>query len=296
MKSIYKSYLFFAALIGLIACEEIDKKDPYIAWENPADMYEGDALSAVQLNAIAETDGDFIYNPPEGTVLPLGEHQKLTLKFTPYDTEHYNVVEDSVFVNVKSRPILDADGNLYTEVKIGNQIWLAEPLITTHFNNGDPISYIAEDSKWGEQTGPAFGWYQSKPENSLPWGAYYNLAVIRDERGICPEGYHIPTMEEYQEMIDYLGEGAGSKMKSPLNWDNPGNNSSGFNAPGSSLRDVDGVYKYQNLVAFLWTDTANPDDGNLNMILTLSNDGGVWFQGDGLPQKGHPVRCIKDSE
>ena len=292
MKSIYKICLVLA-VIFITACDE-DKMDPYVAWENPADMYEGDVLGSVQLNAMAETDGEFSYFPPEGTVLELGDNQKLSLIFTPFDNENYNVIEDSVFVNVKNVPIVDADGNLYTEIEIGNQVWLAEPLITTHFNNGDPIANIVDDTQWGSQAGPAFGWFENNAGNALPWGGYYNQAVVNDSRGICPNGYHIPSQEEYQTLIDYLGEGAGSKLKSIMNWSNPGNNSSGFNAPGSSLRMPDGVYRYQNLVSFFWTTTSSPDQPGGSMIFVLSNEGNAGFQSDGQTYYGLPIRCIKD--
>jgi uncharacterized protein (TIGR02145 family) len=295
MKTYFKIYTFFAILIALSSCEKDDQMKPYVGWENPEDMYVGDALSSVQLNALAEVDGEYSYSPPEGTVMELSDNQELTLTFTPFDTDNYSVVEDLVYVNVKNVPIEDADGNLYTEIEIGNQIWLAEPLITTKFNNGDPIPYIADDTQWGSQAGPAFGWFENNTGNALPWGGYYNQAVVNDSRGVCPEGYHIPSQEEYQALIDHVGGATGgSQLKSILNWSNPGNNASGFNAPGSSLRMPDGVYRYQYLVAFLWTTTTSSDVADGKMIFVLNNEGGAGFQADGLPLYGLPIRCIKD--
>lgn len=300
MKTRFKIYAFFAMLITFSSCEKNDQKTPYVGWENPAYMYVGqtDTLTSVQLNAIAETDGTYTYDPPAGTILALGDNQKLTLTFTPSDKDSYRTVVDSVFVNVKNMPIEDADGNLYTEVQIGDQIWLAEPLISTHFNNLEPITYVADDKQWGSQNGgAAFGWYQSNENKAYPFGAFYNQAVVNDPREICPVGFHIPTQEEYQILIDEVGGASGgTQLKSMLNWSNPGNNASGFNAPGSSLRDPNGVYQYQTLVAFLWTSTPSTDVADGKMILVLNNEGSAGFQGDGLPLYGLPIRCIKDTE
>jgi uncharacterized protein (TIGR02145 family) len=299
MKLYYKIYLLLLVVALSAACEDTDRIDPYVGWENPADMYLGvtNTLSEVQLNAIASTEGTYTYDPPIGTVLELGDDQELKLTFTPDDGSNYNTVEDVVFANVKNKPIEDADGNLYTEIEIGNQIWLSEPLITTHFNNFETIPYVADDTQWGSQSGPAFGWYQSNEAFATPWGGFYNQAVVNDPRGICPEGYHIPTQAEYQTLLDYVGGASGgSLLKSTLNWGIPGNNDSGFNAPGSSLRLPSGAYAYQTLVAFLWTTTASPDSAENKMIFVLHNAGTAGFQADGLPLYGLPIRCIKDSE
>ena len=43
----------------------------------------------------------------------------------------------------------DIDGNVYETVLIGEQLWMAENLKVTHYNNGDAITHIANEEHWG---------------------------------------------------------------------------------------------------------------------------------------------------
>ena len=77
------------------------KSIPVIIWENPKDIVHGTALSEIQLNATADIDGTFVYDPVIGTILNTGDGQTLTVTFTPTDAEHYEVTtRDSVKINV----------------------------------------------------------------------------------------------------------------------------------------------------------------------------------------------------
>ena len=66
-----------------------------IAWNPPASIQYGAALSDVELNATASVPGNFVYSPTAGTVLQAGV-QKLTVTFTPSDTETYSTVTSNV--------------------------------------------------------------------------------------------------------------------------------------------------------------------------------------------------------
>ena len=73
---------------------------PVITWGHPADIEHGTALSEVQLNATADVEGTFIYDPLPGTVLNIGDEQPLTLVFNPTDFEHYATTRDTIKINV----------------------------------------------------------------------------------------------------------------------------------------------------------------------------------------------------
>ena len=79
----------------------IAKTTPVITWANPPDIQPGTALSSTQLNATASVPGTFTYNPPTGTVLPIGSGQALSVTFTPTDSTDYNTAVASAQINVK---------------------------------------------------------------------------------------------------------------------------------------------------------------------------------------------------
>src|SRR5207244_29077 len=67
----------------------VSKATPIITWNNPADITAGTALSATQLNAVANTPGSGTYTPPAGTVLNAGNGQTLSVNFTPTDALNF---------------------------------------------------------------------------------------------------------------------------------------------------------------------------------------------------------------
>jgi hypothetical protein len=70
-----------------------------IAWDNPAPITYGTALSASELDATANIPGSFAYNPTNGTVLPAGSNT-LSVIFTPTNTINYSSLTDSVSIFV----------------------------------------------------------------------------------------------------------------------------------------------------------------------------------------------------
>jgi uncharacterized protein (TIGR02145 family) len=134
--------------------------------------------------------------------------------------------------------------NDFDEVTIGNQIWMSKNLNVDKFRNGDPIPYAKYESDWieaFENKKPVYGYLDNNPNNEYKYGKIYNWYAIIDKRGLAPEGWKIPTVQDWETLINFLGgqEFAGEKMKSNSeNWNNFGfgNNSSGFSAePGGNI-------------------------------------------------------------
>jgi len=99
----------------------------------------------------------------------------------------------------------DQDGNTYKTVKIGNQWWMAENLKVTHYCNGDAIPNVTDNSEWeGLYTG-AYCAYDNNESNADTYGYLYNWYAVDDSRNIAPEGWHVPTDEEWKELEMYLG-------------------------------------------------------------------------------------------
>ena len=172
------------------------------------------------------------------------------------------------------------DGKVYKTVKIGNQIWMAENL-----------AYKAENGCWA---------YDNDKSKVAEYGYIYDWETAKN---ICPKGWHLPSDEEWTELINYLGgkEIAGEKLKSSIGWDlsdgkNYGNNSSGFSAlPGGFCIDHGkGMMIFGGL----------GEDGDLWSSTTISGDAATYYKlDDNRSSIGHAaiyrgtgmaVRCIKN--
>ena len=99
--------------------------------------------------------------------------------------------------------VVDADGNCYDTVHIGNQIWMKSNLRTTHFRDGSPIPL-------GSGTNTAGPWYFHPSTADAPgyssetYGLYYSEEAVHDTRGLCPAGWHVPTVSDWEELGLYV--------------------------------------------------------------------------------------------
>jgi uncharacterized protein (TIGR02145 family) len=114
------------------------------------------------------------------------------------------------------------------EVKIGNQIWMAENLNIDQFRNGDSISEAKTAEEWlnaVKEGKPAWCYYNNSSANGLKYGKLYNIYAVTDSRGLAPVGYHIPDDDEWYSLKrtldsnDYIfGKKAIKKLKSTTGW------------------------------------------------------------------------------
>ena len=150
-----------------------------------------------------------------------------------------------------STTVTDIDGNVYQTVIIGGQVWMAENLKVTHYRNDDLIPHIISNSEWTNQTTGAYCNYDNDVDNVTTYGRLYNWYAVNDSRNIAPEGWHVPSDEEWQTLVDYLGGSsvAGGKMKTTGTievgtglWCPPNigaTNESGFSALPGGFRDYE---------------------------------------------------------
>ena len=78
---------------------KVNKATPVITWATPSSVKEGTELTDTQLNATANVEGTFEYDPAAGTKLNAGT-QTLSTTFTPTDTANYNTAKKSVKIKV----------------------------------------------------------------------------------------------------------------------------------------------------------------------------------------------------
>jgi uncharacterized protein (TIGR02145 family) len=168
------------------------------------------------------------------------------------------------------------DGKVYRTVKIGSQWWMAQNMACN----------------------TVVGCYSyNNDESTIPvYGYYYTWSYAKS---VCPSGWHLPNMEDWKELSDYLGgeEVSGGKMKSISGWDSPNTgatNESGFNGmPGG-----DGNYqtlKFYSMGRYANFWSAKGYGNNKAQYFYLS------FEYNGLHETSIDpdtevlnVRCVKD--
>ena len=101
--------------------------------------------------------------------------------------------------------VTDIDGNVYETVILGEQLWMAENLKTTHYQNGDDIPHVINTSDWDNLSTGAYCEYENNQINSEIYGRLYNWYTIDDSRGVCPEGFHVPSDDEFKQLEMFLG-------------------------------------------------------------------------------------------
>lgn len=177
------------------------------------------------------------------------------------------------------------------EVVIGNQSWSKYNLAVTKFNNGDPIELITDNKKWAKSKKPAMCYYENNTENGKIYGAMYNLYAVLDSRGLAPEGFKIPSEDDFRNLIETLGSQTADKLKSKENWENNKNGATdiNFNAFPGGFRQEDGEFWSFGNGMFFWSNTKDSNDG---WYLGIDSDVEAYVSCQ-RQNCGLYIRCIK---
>lgn len=219
--------------------------------------------------------------------------------------------DDEPEVSIETSPgsgVTDADGNTYATIVLGNgQEWMAENLRTTSYANGDAIAEVGGTSWSGLSTG-AYCWHSSNADSSVIFGLLYNFHTVADDRNVCPDGWHVPSVDEWNSLIAYIDPTAqldtnpqstvaGARMKSTDSdhWQEPNNeanNLSGFSGVGAGFRSNDGSFYSFRQFGYWWTSTENTTTTARNRSLYYGN--GQLGSYISNRRSGLSVRCLKD--
>jgi uncharacterized protein (TIGR02145 family) len=200
-------------------------------------------------------------------------------------------------------PITDADGNVYTSVTIGTQVWMVENLKTTKFNDGTAIPLVT-DASWVSLTTPAYCWYQNEIGQKSIYGALYNWMAVNTNK-LAPAGWHVATDADWATLVTYLGGDtlAGGKLKSTGTieavtglWLAPNTgatNSAGFKGYPGGFRNstVDG-FDMINRHGFWWTSTVYGT--STAWAYELAYDNAAAYRNYNPKTGGYSVRCVKN--
>ena len=199
------------------------------------------------------------------------------------------------------------DNRTYKTVVIGSQTWMAENL-----NYSDSITYSGMKGR---------SWcYNNKVDSCSKYGRLYNWAAAMDSagmwstngkgcgygktcsvttpaRGICPEGWHLPSKTEWETLFIAVGgkSTAGKDFKSTSGWNSNGNGTDayGFSALPAGNRDGGGNYISEGTRAYFWSSTEDNSSSANYIFLRYSNDNASQNAND--KDIGFSVRCLKDS-
>ncbi|MDX9696823.1 MAG: FISUMP domain-containing protein [Bacteroidales bacterium] len=215
-------------------------------------------------------------------------------------------------ITLENSVVTDYDGNDYKIVKIGNQIWMAENLKSTHYADGEVIPLVEDSVIWSnlDSNEKAYCFYGNSTSNANIFGALYNWEATMNGsnssnsnpsgvQGICPVSWHLPSNNEWVELINYLGGEniAGGKLKEIglIHWDNPNSgasNESGFTALPSGRRSYNGEFDNLGSWAYYWTSYELYDE--MPNITKLRSDSYYVYYGEAMKNFSFSVRCIKD--
>lgn len=195
--------------------------------------------------------------------------------------------------------VADVDGNIYKTIKIGNQIWMAENLRTTHYRDGEAIPLVSDSADWAAQLSGAYCNYNDTEnlDTIATYGRLYNWYSLANNESIAPEGWRVPNAGDWNILIEYLGGDsiAGRKLKEAgnLHWVDPvdSDNSSGFTALPGGWRQIPFNYNKMGYYCDYWTSSYNGEISAAFLYLFSWNP--LAYKGYNFKTKGYSVRCIK---
>ena len=218
--------------------------------------------------------------------------------------------------NLTYGTVIDIEGNVYKTIQIGSksiqstQVWMAENLKTTKYNDGTPIPNTTDNTTWAALTTGAYSDYSNTPSNSTTYGRLYNWYVVDNNaatkvasnggKNVCPTSWHMPTDAEWTTLTTYLGEEsvAGGKLKETgtTHWTTPNTgatNETGFTALPGGYRYYDGPYDGIGVYGYWWSSTEYSTTSDAWFRLMYYDYPSIYRNGSFEPF-GFSVRCVRD--
>jgi uncharacterized protein (TIGR02145 family) len=222
-----------------------------------------------------------------------------------------------------STQVTDVNNNTYNTVSIGSQCWLKENLRVRRYNDGTEIKFDTSGGvggnlsyqTWGGLTYGAYTIYghdsTATTGNLAVYGYLYNWYAVKGiatagsttYKNICPTGWHVPTIFEWDTLSNRLGGSSvsGGKLKSTSSlWSSQSSgadNSSGFSAIPGGSRIHNGGFDIISTYAVLWSATES--DNNYAWYRFLNYYSDVLYRESNLypdnkKSLGASVRCLRD--
>jgi uncharacterized protein (TIGR02145 family) len=201
--------------------------------------------------------------------------------------------------------VTDIDGNTYDVISIGNQCWMKQNLKTTRYRNGTQIAGNLSSAQWSATSSGAYAAYNDNQNNVNNYGNLYNFYAVVDPSGLCPTGWHVPTDNEWDQMINVAGgvSYAGGHLKDTGTvqlfnglWQSPNtaaDNLTGFDGQPGGYRNYNGVYSGLGYTGY-WASSSTGTAPDKSWFRQLNHDLGAVIKNDNDKRIGFSVRCVKD--
>lgn len=202
---------------------------------------------------------------------------------------------------------LDQAGNEFKTIQIENDLWMAENLNVSTFNNGEKILRADNMEEWQrllDKEKPAWCYYNFDSTNYAKYGKIYNGHVVTNKGGVAPKGWKIPNDDDWEfHLIGHfkqtkkltwdngtIGWNVAPQLKHATEWEKNTDVTicSGFDALPCGSLGYDGPFGVSELV-FFWADTPNV----IYKLFRNSPNFERWPWASA--SEGHFIRCIKET-
>jgi len=192
--------------------------------------------------------------------------------------------------NVVYGPSVNYGGETYKTVVIGSQTWFQRNL-----------NYAVEGGKCynnNEANCDTYGrLYNWATAMNLPASCYSNSCseqIQPNHKGICPEGWHIPSNDEWGKLVEAVGGSsvAGKKLKAENGWDSNGTNEFGFSALPGGDGYSDGSFYYVGYYGLWWSASEDYSSNAYGRGMGYDYEGVYYL--NNLKSYLYSVRCLQD--
>ena len=204
--------------------------------------------------------------------------------------------EYSTWIYQEGGGVSDIDGNTYKTVIVEGQEWMAENLKTTRYNDGSDIPLLPGEEDWYNTTEGAYCWYDGEGSPDYEYGGIYNHFAVSTGK-LCPSGWHVPTVIEWEELINNAGEAANLVSEDWIVYffeEREGKNKTGFSAIPGPFRNPDGYFEYTDDDEYAaWGSSDSEGYDGYFVGLSAYYDFYIEINAND-PHQGHTIRCLKD--